>query len=168
MKQESKHKRNIVLILDNIRSVHNVGSLFRTAECFGVQKLYLCGTTPMPVDRFGRSRPDMAKVALGAQTSLPWEYSNTTESALEQCREIGMQIVALEQADNAVRLNSLGECLTQNTVALVLGTETIGLSPEILSMCDYIAEIPQWGEKESFNVSIAGAMALYELCRESI
>ncbi len=159
-------KLSITLILDNIRSVHNVGSLFRSGECFGVTDMYLCGTTPTPIDRFGRARPDMAKVALGAETLVNWEYFPTTEQAIQTfcTKNPAGLIIGLEQGEGATLLPMQSQ-IAATHIALVVGEETKGLPPEIQSLCDQIWEIPQWGEKESLNVSNAGAIALYEIRR---
>lgn len=156
----------IILILDNIRSVHNVGSLFRSAECFGVTEILLCGTTPAPVDRFGRARPDMAKVALGAECLIPWEYFETTGGATEYIRVKfpNTHIIGLEQDPRAKEF-PIKERVSAKYIAIIVGEETKGLTEEIKLLCDELWEIPQWGAKESLNVSNAGAVALYELRR---
>ena len=151
--------KKIILILDNIRSVHNVGSLFRTADGFGIFEIFLCGTTPTPIDRFGRERSDFQKVSLGAEKTIPWKYFETTQEAIETAKS-EYQIVALEQD---VRSQNIETFSSEKNIALVLGTEVTGMSQEILETCDTILEIPMSGTKESFNVSIAGAIAMYEL-----
>lgn len=152
--------KKIILILDNIRSVHNVGSLFRTADGFGVSEIFLCGTTPTPIDRFGRERSDFKKVSLGAEKTIPWKYFETTEQVILFSKQEGFQILALEQSERSQNLNTF---VSEKNLALVLGTEVTGMSQELLNYCDVILEIPMFGSKESFNVSIAGAIAMYEL-----
>ncbi len=152
--------KKIILILDNIRSVHNVGSLFRTADGFGVSEIFLCGTTPTPIDRFGRERSDFKKVSLGAEKTISWKYFETTEQAILFSKQEGFQILALEQSERSQNLNTF---VSEKNLALVLGTEVTGMSQELLNYCDVILEIPMFGSKESFNVSIAGAIAMYEL-----
>lgn len=152
--------KKIILILDNIRSVHNVGSLFRTADGFGVSEIFLCGTTPTPIDRFGRERGDFKKVSLGAEKTISWKYFETTEQAILFSKQEGFQILALEQSERSQNLNTF---VSEKNLALVLGTEVTGMSQELLNYCDVILEIPMFGSKESFNVSIAGAIAMYEL-----
>lgn len=156
-------KKKCILILDNIRSVHNVGSLFRTADGIGIESIFLSGTTPSPIDRFGRKRNDFAKVSLGAEETVSWEYFETTLEAIKHAQQAGCQIVALEQNEESLDLD---EFTPSSEVALVLGTEVTGISTEILNMCDIIVEIPMQGKKESFNVSIAGAIAMYEIMKK--
>ncbi len=151
----------IVLVLDNIRSTHNVGSIFRTADGFGVSKILLCGVTPDPIDRFGRDRSDIAKVALGAEKIIAWEHVDSTINAINTLKNEGYSIVALEQSEKSINLKDFQ--IPQKSIALVLGEETKGLSPEILAACDVVVEIPMQGEKESFNVSVAAAIALYQI-----
>ncbi len=146
------------VILDNIRSVHNVGSIFRTADSAGVSKLYLCGTTPTPLDRFGRVRKDVAKVALGAEQTVPWEYMKTTAEAIEKVKSEGARVVAVEQSPNAI---SYKEFKQATNTAFVFGNETEGISKEVLAMCDTIVEIPMHGTKESLNVSVAVGIILF-------
>jgi tRNA G18 (ribose-2'-O)-methylase SpoU len=152
--------KKIIIILDNIRSVHNVGSLFRTADGFGVSEIFLCGTTPTPIDRFGRERSDFKKVSLGAEKTISWKHFETTEQAILFLKQEGFQILALEQNERSQDLNTF---VSEKKFALVLGTEVTGMSQEILNYCNVILEIPMFGSKESFNVSIAGAIAMYEL-----
>ncbi len=147
-----------LVILDNIRSVYNVGSIFRTADAAGVEKIYLCGTTPTPLDRFNRARKDLAKVALGAEKTVPWEYTKTTEEAIKKVKADGAHVVAVEQSPKAIsytEFNQTGEC------AFVFGNETEGVSKDVLDMCDTIVEIPMHGAKESLNVSVAVGIILF-------
>ncbi len=155
-------KTNLILILDNIRSVHNVGSIFRTADGAGVSKIFLCGTTPSPIDRFGRKRNDFAKVSLGAEESVEWKYFETTQEAVFFAKEKGSEIVSLEQDSRSV---SYGEYVPKENVALVLGTEVSGLGEEIKNLSDVIIEIPMRGKKESLNVSVASGVAMYEILK---
>ncbi len=150
-------KREVVVILDNIRSTHNVGSIFRTAEALGASTLYLCGTTPTPTDRFGRTRADIAKVALGAESILPWEYAESTRACVERVRTHGFQIIAVEQDSRAV---TLPEFTPPKRVAYILGDEVRGVAPDVLDSADVIIEIPQVGTKESLNVSVAAGIIL--------
>lgn len=150
----------IVLILDNIRSTHNVGSLFRTADAVGVNKIFLCGTTPSPIDRFGRERNDVAKVALGAEKNIEYESVTSTKEAVLRLKGDGYQIIAIEQAPKSVDYKKV---TPKFPVAFVLGTEVTGLSKEILDRCDVVAEIPMAGEKESLNVVVAGGVALFRI-----
>jgi tRNA G18 (ribose-2'-O)-methylase SpoU len=158
----------LILVLDNIRSTHNVGSLFRTADCAGVSEIVLCGITPSPIDRFGRPRPDITKVALGAELSVPYHTTDSTDEYLAQQKSLGSTICALEQSATALCLfdESLKKSLANSSsVVLVLGTEVTGIAESTLQLCDYVLEIPQVGTKESLNVSVAGAIAIYHLAR---
>lgn len=150
----------IILILDNIRSVHNAGSIFRTADGFGVSEIFLCGTTPTPFDRFGRERSDFSKVSLGAEKTIPWKFFETTEDAIQEAKEKKFHIVALEQSSRSIPLHTFK---TSKSVALILGAEVVGISETILDLCDEVIEIPMSGTKESFNVSVAGGIAMYVL-----
>lgn len=150
----------IFLILHNIRSVHNVGSIFRTADGAGVAKLYLIGHTPTPVDRFGRARKDMAKVALGAEGSVPWEYQKSILPLFRELRKQNIEVVAVEQDKNSVTYRTFK---TKKSVALVLGSEVEGIPKRVLALCDAIVEIPLRGKKESLNVSVVAGIVLFEL-----
>jgi 23S rRNA (guanosine2251-2'-O)-methyltransferase len=153
-------KKKSILILDNIRSVYNTGAMFRTCDGVGVSEVFLCGTTPTPIDRFGRKRKDFAKVALGAEESIPWKYFQTTEDAITEAKEQGCEIFALEQDEKSIQYNSIAP--TKN-FALVVGEETQGLPQNILELSDAVLEIPMRGVKESLNVSVAAGIALYQL-----
>jgi tRNA G18 (ribose-2'-O)-methylase SpoU len=148
----------MIVILDSVRSVHNVGSIFRTCDAAGVSKLVLCGITPTPLDRFGRTRNDLAKVALGAETSVSWEYVSDIRTAIEQLKKEGIQIVAVEQSSQSVDYKILD---IKNETAFVFGNEVEGISNEILTLCDSIVEIPMRGEKESLNVGVTVGIILF-------
>ena len=152
------------LILVDIRSVHNVGSIFRTADATGVTKLYLVGITPAPLDRFGRKRDDLAKAALGAEEAVKWEQiaGNDVEALLKRLKQDGRELLALEQSKNSVPYDSHKP---EGNAVLVIGNEVEGLSRAILELCDKTLEIPVHGSKESLNVSVATGIALYELIR---
>lgn len=146
----------MVVILDNIRSLHNVGSIFRTADGAGVTKLYLCGVTPGPLNRFKEVVPEVAKTALGAERTVAWEKVETTLDAIKQLKKQGYKIIAIEQDAKAVPYYQMKvSTLERSKVALVLGEEVKGLSPAVLKKCDTIVEIPMHGTKESLNVSVA-------------
>jgi 23S rRNA (guanosine2251-2'-O)-methyltransferase len=165
--------RNIRLILDNIRSIHNVGSIFRTADAAGVEKIYCVGTTPTPIDRFGRVRRDLAKVSLGAERLVAWEYAVDGVDLITQLKKEGFAIIALEQDERSVdyreaslKMKGGGKLQGQvknQKVALILGNEVGGVSEELLEASDIIAEIPMAGKKESLNVSVAAGVALFQL-----
>jgi 23S rRNA (guanosine2251-2'-O)-methyltransferase len=153
------NKREI-LVLENIRSVYNVGAIFRTADAIGIEKIYLIGTTPTPVDRFGRDRKDLHKCALGAEKSVVWQYFSKTSDALAEIKKEGYKILSLEQSDKSVDYKSAE---IHEKSALIVGNEVDGVSQEALSQSDQIIEIPMRGKKESLNVSVATGIALFEL-----
>lgn len=158
--------RKCVLILANIRSVENVGSIFRTAEGFGVSKIILVGLTPTPLDRFGRKRKDFAKVSLGAEKLVPWEQVSDLRFKIQDLRMGGYKIIALEQDSRAKELSVVGrELSVDERFALIVGNEVDGVSKEALELADNIVEIPMIGEKESLNVSVATGVALYHLLK---
>lgn len=157
-----KNKKNI-LILPDIRSVQNVGAIFRTADAVGVDKIYLTGYTPTPLDRFGKVRKDMAKSALGAEMFVPWEYKKNLSALLKNLKKENFTIIAIEQDKKSVDYRKIK---TKNKNAFILGPEVLGISKNILKMCDIIAEIPMKGKKESLNVSVAAGIVLFSILRE--
>ena len=154
--------RTIRLLLDNIRSVHNVGSIFRTAETLRISKIYCTGATPVPIDRFGRKRKDLAKVALGAEDMVDWEHIDEakTVALVKELKSEGFRVVSLEQATNSVDYK---EVKTVEKTLVILGNETGGVSKDLLEESDEIAEIPILGRKESLNVSVAAGILLFRL-----
>ena len=155
----------LTVILHNIRSVHNVGSIFRTADGAGVEKIYLCGITPVPFDRFGKLRPDFAKVALGAE--VVWEAAKSTAAVVRKLKKAGYVILALEQAEGSVSYDNIRKSnLVNRKSCLILGDEVRGLPPSILKSADHILEIPMRGKKESLNVSVAFGIAAYAFLGE--
>lgn len=150
----------ICVILDNIRSTHNVGSIFRTADAAGVKKIYLVGYTPAPLDRFGREVTSLTKASLGAEKSVEWEQVANMGELIKRLKKENFQIIAIEQDDKAVDYKSVK---LQDKVAIVLGNEVEGVSKDVLNQCDIIAEIPMKGEKESLNVSVSAGIALFRL-----
>lgn len=154
----------IRLILDNIRSVHNVGSIFRTADAAGVSKIYLVGTTPAPIDRFGRKRRDLTKVSLGAEESVAWEHVENAAALIKFLKKEGFVVVALEQDGRSVDYRDFSS-KKGSSIALIVGNEVGGVSKELLGLADAIMEIPMVGKKESLNVSVATGVALFQLNR---
>lgn len=150
--------KDIRLILDNIRSVHNAGSIFRTAETAGVKMIYCLGTTPVPVDRFGQKRKDFAKVALGAEGLVAWEYAKTGTVLINKLKKQGFNIIALEQAENSVNYKKIKKSAK---MVLIVGNEVGGVSQSLLKLADQVAEIPMKGRKESLNVSVATGVMLF-------
>lgn len=153
-------KREVVVALSDIRSTHNVGSILRTCDSAGVGRVILAGFTPLPVDRFGRLRKDIAKVALGAENTVKCEPVSNAVDALSELRAHGYQIVGLEQSPKSIDYKSFAPV---DKFALVLGNEVEGLSKEVLSACDVVVEIPMRGKKESLNVSVAFGIALFRI-----
>jgi tRNA G18 (ribose-2'-O)-methylase SpoU len=152
----------IIAVLDNIRSAHNVGSIFRTADAFGISELYLCGTTPAPKDKFGRARSDIGKVALGAEKTVAWKYYSTTRRAVSALKKKGFKIFSVEQDKKSEKTDILRTVKAKN-IALVFGNEVDGVNPKILKISDKIIEIPMFGKKESLNVSVAFGIVSHEL-----
>ena len=151
---------NLNLILHNIRSAHNVGSIFRTADAAGVSKIYLIGYTPAPRDKFERANKEIAKTALGAEQSVKWKKVENVQDQISKLKQEGYKILALEQAENSVDYR---EAKLAGKTALILGNEVSGIESEILAECDQIIEISMRGEKESLNVSVAAGIALFRL-----
>lgn len=152
----------MLIILDNIRSAHNVGSIFRTADAAGCAKIYLAGLTPSPVDKYGRENKKVTKVSLGAEKSVAWEQVASTINLLDQLKKDRYIILALEQAPNSKPLADFS-LQPQAKYALVLGNEPQGIDDKVLDKCDVILEIPMKGKKESLNVAVAFGMALWHL-----
>ncbi len=158
----------LVLIAHNLRSSHNVGSLLRTAEGLGVETVYLTGYTPYPQSSDDKRLPHLAqktdrqiaKTALGAEKTSDWRHEAQIGPLITRLKKQGYQVVGLEQAANSTKLF---EFKPPGRVAIIVGREIEGLEPEVLSQCDQIVEIPMRGQKESFNVAQAAAMALYHM-----
>ena len=159
---KSGKKEEAIVVLDNIRSTFNVGSIFRTADALGVKEIILGGTTPAPVDRFGRERADLAKVSLGAEKSVPWKYVKSVLPALRKLKKGGYKIIAIEQAENSVDYKKI-KLNKKDKVVFVMGAEVEGVAKSILKMADVVAEIPMLGQKESLNVSVSFGVALFRI-----
>ncbi len=157
-----KQKKELAVILPDIRSTHNVGSIFRTADAAGVSRVYLSGYTPKPIDRFGRADTAIAKTALGAERFVPWEYARDTGRLVKRLKAEGWRVVGVEQdarAGDYRKLNRSGK------IAFMFGNEVSGLSPGLRALCDELIEIPMQGQKESLNVSVAAGIVLFALSR---
>lgn len=152
--------QHIEILLHNIRSAHNVGSIFRTADAAGVAQAHLSGYTPRPVDRFGRPSKEIAKTALGGERSVPWDYRVDPQAIIADARRRGLRIVGVEQDARATDYRTYR--LTGSALVL-LGNEVRGLSPALRAACDDLLEIPMRGKKESLNVSVAAGIALFRL-----
>lgn len=149
-------KTHLILVLDNVRSHLNVGSVFRTADAFAVEAVYLCGITGIPPHR------DIQKTALGATETVAWKYFETTQAALEELKQNGILIAAIEQAENATQLHEF-EFPEGKKLALVFGNEVDGVEQSIVSASDYVIEIPQFGTKHSLNISVSAGVVVWDL-----
>jgi tRNA G18 (ribose-2'-O)-methylase SpoU len=151
-----------IAVLDNLRSVYNVGSIFRTANAVGIEKVYLCGTTPTPLDKKGARRKDFAKVALGAEDTVAWEYVEDVVCAVNGLKESGYYVISFEQAENSVDYNDV-DINGKGNIAFIIGNEVDGVVSTVLELSDVIAEIPMLGTKESLNVTIAFGIGVYRI-----
>lgn len=157
----------MVAILHNIRSLFNVGSIFRTADGAGAEKLYLCGITPTPFDLFGKLRPQLTKVSLGAEKTVAYEHVAKTATAILRLKKEGYCVVAVELAKGAIRYDKLSvRDINKGKIALVIGHEVRGLPESILKLCDTIMYIPMRGKKESLNVGVAFGIVAYEIAKK--
>ncbi|TSC58735.1 MAG: tRNA/rRNA methyltransferase SpoU [Candidatus Peregrinibacteria bacterium Greene0416_62] len=146
--------RRIILLAHNIRSLWNIGALFRSCDCFAVEKLILSGYTATP------PRREIAKTALGADEWIAWEKVEDLKSIIEQLRNVGWRIVGLEQSDRSIVLD---EYVPHEKTCLIVGHEVLGVPEEILKLCDDVVHIPMLGKKKSLNVSVATGIALHQL-----
>ncbi len=149
-------KTPIIVILDNVRSLNNIGSVFRTADAFLVQKIYLCGITATPPHK------DIRKTALGATESVDWEYRKDTLELVEELKSNQIKVISVEQAENAIMLNAFQVKPTE-TIALIFGNEVKGVSQEVVSASDAVLEIPQLGTKHSLNISVSAGVVVWDL-----
>ncbi len=157
----------MVAILHNVRSLHNVGSIFRTADAAGIEKLYLSGITPSPLDRFGNVRMPLAKVSLGAEHQVAWEKCVSGVRLIQTLQQEGYKIFALEQSKKSVPYFKMRPAKYLSRVALVVGNELRGLPPSLLAKCDTILEIPMYGGKESLNVAVAFGIVAFHFIHAS-
>lgn len=149
-------KMPVTVVLDNIRSCHNIGSVFRTSDALLVEKIYLCGISSTPPDK------EIRKTALGAENTVPWEYFASTAEAVVDLKAKGYTLIAIEQVENSISLKDYFP--PQNTrLALVFGNEVKGVQQEIINKCDLAIEIPQFGTKHSFNISVSVGIVLWDL-----
>lgn len=152
-----------MLILHDIRSAENVGSIFRTSDASGITKIFLTGYTPAPLDRFNRENKKIAKTALGAEKSIEWEKISDVFEVIKNLKKEKVHILALEQHTKSVDYKEIKIDLKNNTFALIVGNEVEGIDKNILKKCDQIVEIPMKGEKESLNVAVATGIALFRM-----
>ena len=161
--EEFKQSKKVplVVVLDNVRSMHNVGSVFRTADAFLINGIWLCGYTPRPPHR------DINKTALGATETVSWQYVATTMEALDALKQEGYRVFAVEQVEKSIPLQefSFGD---SEKIAVIFGNEVTGVDAEVVKNCDGCIEIPQFGMKHSLNISVAAGIVLWELTSKSI
>ena len=156
----NKTSKEVYLLLHNIRSIHNVGSIFRTADAAGVTKIYLTGYTPTPLDRFGRPVPELSKVALGGEQSVAWEYKKNPRMLIIALKKQSFHIIGLEQDPRSIDYKKVK---LQSPLLMIVGNEVGGISKSLLSKCDTIIEIPMRGMKESLNVAVSCGIALFRI-----
>lgn len=149
-------KTPIIVVLDNIRSFNNVGSVFRTSDAFRIEKIYLCGITPQPPHR------EIQKTALGATDSVDWEYVEDTTELVFQLNESGYETYAVEQAENRIYLNEFSPS-SQKKTAIILGNEVEGVQQEVIQACTGVIEVPQIGTKHSLNISVCTGVVLWDI-----
>ncbi|SHF65799.1 SpoU rRNA Methylase family protein [Mariniphaga anaerophila] len=149
-------KTPLVVVLDNIRSCNNIGSVFRTSDALLLEKIYLCGITATPPNK------DIHKTALDAEKSVDWEYFKKTEDAVEKLKAEGYNIFAVEQVENSISLLDF-EPAENEKIALIFGNEVKGVQQKVVDLCDGAIEIPQYGTKHSFNISVSAGIVLWDI-----
>lgn len=152
-------KTPVVVVLDNIRSLHNIGAMFRSGDAFLIEKIYLCGITATPPNK------EIHKTALGATETVAWEYTENTLEAIQLLKEKGYTCISIEQAENAIMLWDFEPSKSQK-YALILGNEVKGVQQEVVDASDHVIEIPQLGTKHSLNVSVSGGIVLWDFFRK--
>lgn len=153
---KSAPKTPIIIVLDNVRSLNNIGSIFRTADAFLIDHIYLCGITATPPNK------DIQKTALGSTNSVSWSYEKDTLSIVKKLQSKKIKVIAVEQVESSVMLQEF-KTFKNDVYALVFGHEVKGVSQEVVSQCDVAIEIPQHGTKHSFNISVSCGIVLWEL-----
>jgi tRNA G18 (ribose-2'-O)-methylase SpoU len=149
-------KTPIIIILDDIRSLHNIGSVFRTADSFLLEKIYLCGITAVPPNK------EIHKTALGATDTVSWEYKNSVTEIISVLKEQEVTVFAIEQVENAVFLNDFNP-IKNKKYALVFGNEVFGVSQDAIALCEGTIEIPQLGTKHSLNISVSAGIVVWDI-----
>jgi len=149
-----------IVVLENIRSAHNVGSIFRTADGAGVSQLYLVGYTPAPTDRFGREVPEIKKTSLGATHTVPWSVESSGVDVVRALQAQGVWVVVVEQTDNAVDFYDY-RAPSEKPVAYIFGNEIDGVTPVVVAAANQVVEVPMYGVKESLNVAVTVGIVLY-------
>lgn len=153
---KASNKTPLIIILDNIRSANNVGSVFRTADAFLIEKIYLCGITAKPPHK------DIHKTALGATDSVDWEYVENTIVLIEKLKKKNIKVLSIEQSENAIMLNDF-KTEKDTTYAIIFGNEVKGVSQEVVSVSDTVIEIPQYGTKHSLNIAVSCGVVTWDL-----
>ena len=156
---KSQAKNPLIVILDDIRSLNNIGSFFRTADAFNIEKIYLCGITACPPHK------DIHKTALGATETIVWEYRENIEELVQELSLQGIAICTIEQAEKTLFLQNISE-LKEEKFALIFGNEVNGVKQTIVDRSHYVIEIPQFGTKHSLNVSVCAGIVLWEFCKK--
>ncbi len=151
-------KNPITIVLDNVRSALNVGSVFRTADAFLIERIILCGITTTPPNK------NIRKVALGSTNSVNWKFEEDTVEAVKELKTQGYYIIGVEQADKSSKLNNIQ--LPNKAIAIIMGNEVDGISDDVISICDEVIEIPQFGTKHSLNISVATGIVIWELWKQ--
>ena len=155
---KQQEKIPVLPVLDDIRSMNNVGAVFRTCDCLGIGKIYLCGITGTPPHR------EIHKTALGAEESVEWEYAADTPALIQSLKDRGYLIAGMEQTDRSMDIREFD--WDGRPLVLIFGNEVEGMKDELLALCDVVLEIPQFGTKHSFNVAVSSGIALWELRRK--
>jgi tRNA G18 (ribose-2'-O)-methylase SpoU len=153
---KQSEKTPIILVLDDIRSLHNIGSVFRTADAFLIEKIYLCGITAIPPNK------EIHKTALGATETVAWEYSNNVTDVIEQLKKVNTIVLAIEQIESSIYLQDF-EIKQGEKYALIFGNEVYGVSQTAVALCDNSIEIPQLGTKHSLNISVSVGIVVWDL-----
>tara|TARA_R110001592_G_scaffold178091_2_gene418700 strand:+ start:298 stop:831 length:534 start_codon:yes stop_codon:yes gene_type:complete len=156
---KSQNKTPIIVVLDNIRSLNNIGSVFRTADSFLLEAIYLCGITAQPPHR------DIQKTALGATESVTWKHFTTTTEAIEALKQDNYKIASIEQTENSIMLNEYTVNKNEK-LAIVFGNEVKGVEQEVINNSDVVIEIPQYGTKHSLNISVSAGIVIWELQKQ--
>ncbi|HIG32872.1 MAG TPA: TrmH family RNA methyltransferase [Flavobacteriales bacterium] len=151
-------KTPVTIILDNVRSAINVGSIFRTSDAFLIEKIILCGITAIPPDK------EIRKTALGATDSVKWEFFENTINAVSKLKAEGYHIIGIEQTDKSTMLNDIS--LPKKSIAIIMGNEVNGVAQEVINMCNEAIEVPQFGTKHSLNISVATGIVIWELWKK--
>jgi 23S rRNA (guanosine2251-2'-O)-methyltransferase len=156
---KNTEKTPVIIILDNIRSLNNIGSVFRTADAFLIKKIYLCGITATPPNK------DIHKTALGATESVAWEYKKDTLTLVKELKEKQITTIAIEQTEQAIFLQDF-EVSSEKTYAIIFGNEVKGVQQDVVNACDNVIEIPQYGTKHSLNISVSAGVIVWDFFKK--